>query len=115
MQLSNFSPDIIAIAALAGSAMYGLIWGAAGVRMLILGSVAAGLTVQQLAPMLHYDPAWAVALVLFVLVLMLLMLTTERPHKHGRSLVAFVCGALAGAVVVACAVTALPADSQKWL
>ena len=115
MQLSNLSPDFIAIAVLAASAFYGLLWGAAGVRVLVLGSVAAGLAVEQLAPMVHVGPAWALALGMFALVLVLLMLTTERPHRHGRGMVALVGGALAGAVVVVCAVTALHADSQKWL
>lgn len=115
MQLANFSPDVIAIAVVGASAFYGLLWGAAGVRMLLLGSVASGLAVQQLAPMVHFNPTWAVALGLFALILLMLMLTTERPHRHGRALVALVSGALAGAVVVACGAAALPADAQKWL
>jgi hypothetical protein len=115
MQLASLSPDVIAIAVLGFSAFYGMVWGAPGVRALVLGSVASGLAVQQLAPMIHANPAWAVALGLFALILLLLIFSTERPHRHGRSLVAFVGGALAGAVVVACAISALPADSQKWL
>lgn len=115
-QLSNLSPDVIAIAAVVASAVYGMLWGAAGVRVLILASIAAGLAVQQLGPMVHVAaPAWAVALGLFALVLLLFMLTTERPHRHGRALAALVGGALAGAVVVACAASALPPEAQKWL
>lgn len=115
MQLANLSPDFIALAVLGFSAFYGMAWGAAGVRALLLGSVASGLAVQQLAPMIHINPAWGIALGLFALILLLLMFGTERPHRHGRSLVAFIGGALAGAVVVACAISALPPDSQKWL
>ena len=116
MQIADLSPDFIAIAVVAASAFYGMIWGAAGVRTLGLAAVAAGLAVQQLSPMVHvHTPAWIIALGLFALVLVLFMLTTERPHRHGRTLVALFAGALAGAVVVACGATALPADSQKWL
>lgn len=115
MQLASLSPDFIAIAVVAASAFYGLLWGAAGVRILLLGSVASGLAVQQLAPLVRFNPAWAVALGLFAIILLMLMFTTERPHRHGRALVALVSGALAGGVVVACASAALPAEAQKWL
>jgi uncharacterized membrane protein YeaQ/YmgE (transglycosylase-associated protein family) len=116
MQLTNLSPDIVALAVLAGSAFYGAFRGAGGVRILILGAAAGWVAATQLAGSIgSVGPAGTTQVGLLAAVVLAFALTQHGPVRHGSTMVAVVGGIVGGILLLSAGLSVVPTASQKWL
>lgn len=117
MQLVNLSPDVIALAIIALCAVYSVMRGAGGVRVVILGAAAGQVAASQLGSLLPTSSGlpglWQVAVM--VVLLILLALTQHKPPRHGNTMMAGIAGAVAGIFAVGQGLAVVPSASQSWL
>lgn len=116
MHLTNLSPDVIAIAVLIVSMMYGVFRGAPGVRILILAAGAGWVAATQLNGLVgSIGPAGTSQVGILAVVVLAFALTQHRPARHGSATVAAIGGVAAGIFVLSMALSIVPTASQKWL
>lgn len=116
MQFANLSPDIITLAILAASAVYGAFRGAGGVRILILAAGAGWVAATQLSSLVgQVGPAGGTQVGLLAVVVLAFALTQHAPARHGSTMVAAIGGIVGGILILSTVLSVVPPASQKWL
>ena len=90
ISLAHLSPDVIALAIVAGGAVYGVFRGAPGVRIAILAPPAGYVAATELSswvPSQSKIPAGTTQVIILALVVLAFALTQHHPARHGSAVV----------------------------